>query len=381
MKSTPRNLASRRTVIAGVLSLAGLGAIAAALALVTFGGSSDAAIGEVDAPAASVVSEASAARGGPDDFGWRTLIVPTEGWKTDFTKHTVPLIQFVSAGPGRDGIPPIDDPVYVSVSEADPWLADGEPILRVELDGDVRGYPIQVLIWHEIVNTELGGRPIVVTFCPLCNTALAFEREADGQVLDFGSTGNLNSNDLVMYDRQTESWWQQFGGAAVVGELSGTELVQVPSTILAWNDFKAAHPAASVLSRDTGFDRPYGGRPYGGYDELGSPTVVGSKNTTDDRVPRKERVVFVERGDESIAIPFSALEAAGVMKVEVAEDLLEVTWLPDVLSPFGSADHPDGKEVGSAEVRLVETGEIVAFDTPFWFAVAAFRSDVQVVRP
>lgn len=355
--------------------LVALSALGAGIAIATAGGGSGAEVAIDDGPSGAAAEPEST-----DDFIWETLIVPTEEWNTDFTKHTVPLLQFVTGGPGRDGIPPIDDPKFVSARETDAWLDPREPILRVEHDGVVRGYPILILIWHEIVNDTLVDIPLVVTFCPLCNTALAFEREVGGRVLDFGSTGVLRNNDLVMYDRQTESWWQQFGGEAVVGELSGAELKQVPATILTWDAFRKTHPDAQVLSRETGFDRPYGGRPYGGYDELGSPTVKGSKNSDDDRLPLKERVVFVERGGESIAIPFPALEVAEVIEVEVGGDPLEVIWLPGVLSPFGSGDHPDGKEVGSADVRLVETGETVPFDTPFWFAVAAFRPDVQVVR-
>lgn len=321
-------------------------------------------------------------------FAWSVFSISTyaspDFWKnawpqTDFSRASVDFSEIRSGGPAKDGIPPIDRPRFLQVDNVE-GLNVREALITVSLNGQVKAYPLRILMWHEIVNDTLAGVPIAVTYCPLCNAAIVFERRLpDGRLLDFGTTGKLRHSDLIMYDRQTESWWQQFGGEAVVGAFAGTELTKVSATILSWEDFAVAHPTAEVLSRETGFDRPYGGRPYGGYDELGSPTVTGSKNSSDDRVPLKERVVFVERGEEAVAVPFSALEAAGEVEVEVGGDLLRITWLPDVLSPFGS-DDLDGKVVGSAEVRLAETGEIVVSDTPFWFAVAAFRPDVRVVR-
>ncbi|MCI0635800.1 MAG: DUF3179 domain-containing protein, partial [Actinobacteria bacterium] len=132
-------------------------------------------------------------------------------WKTDFSKSSVPLDEFESGGPQKDGIPAIDKPRFLHVRDVD-FLEDREPVIAVSADGVTHGYPIQVLIWHEIVNAQLGEVPVAVTFCPLCNTAIAFDRRVDGRVFDFGTTGKLRHSDLVMYDRQTESWWQQFGG-------------------------------------------------------------------------------------------------------------------------------------------------------------------------
>jgi len=310
------------------------------------------------------------------------LRVETAEWKTDFSKHTVPLGEFVSGGPGKGGIPAIDEPKFVSVSEADEWLEDREPVIELELEGEARAYPLQILIWHEIVNDAVGGRPVAVTFCPLCNTALVFDRRVDGRLLDFGTTGYLRNSDLVMYDRQTESWWQQFGGEAVIGELAGKELEQVPAAVVAWSDFEAQHPDGRVLSRDTGSARPYGRNPYTGYDDVDSPPFVPTANPDDDRLAPKERVVYVERGGEAVAVPFTALAKAKRMEISVGGDRLAIDWVPGARSAL---DHPAiaaGREVGSARVQLVESGAPVAFDTPFWFAVAAFRPDVRVIgRP
>jgi hypothetical protein len=139
-----------------------------------------------------------------------------EGWKTDFRKRRVPLAEFRSGGPPKDGIPSIDSPRFLAVGEVD-FLRPNEPVIELIVNGHARAYPIQILIWHEIVNDRVAGTPAAVTFCPLCNTALVFDRRVKGDVLDFGTTGKLRHSDLVMYDRQSESWWQQFGGDALVG--------------------------------------------------------------------------------------------------------------------------------------------------------------------
>jgi len=222
--------------------------------------------------------------------------------------------------------------------------------------------------------------PVAVTFCPLCNTALVFERTLESRVLDFGTTGNLRNSDLVMYDRQTESWWQQFGGEAVVGELAGARLVPVPAALVAWETVTAEHPDALVLSRETGFSRAYGANPYGGYDDVDSPPFFSAANLDDERLPPKERVVFVEGRGEAVVVPFSALAESGRVEVEVGGQRLEVTWVEGVRSSLDEGDIAEGREVGSADVTDPATGERVPFDTPFWFAVAAFRPDATIVR-
>jgi Protein of unknown function (DUF3179) len=307
------------------------------------------------------------------------LNVPTSGWETDFSKHTVPLSEFLSGGPGKDGIPAVDEPMFVSVEKAAEWLADREPVIELELEGAARAYPLQILVWHEIVNDEVAGTPVVVTFCPLCNTAVVFDRRLDGRVLDFGTTGNLRHSDLVMYDRQTESWWQQFGGEAVVGELAGEELEHLPARIVAWEDFAGRHPDGEVLSQDTGFGRDYGRNPYAGYDDVDSGPLFPAAGADDDRLLPKERVVFVELGDEAVAVPFSVLAKEKRVEVAVGGERLEVRWVPGVGSVLDEPFVASGRDVGSAEVRSLASGEPVAFDQPFWFAVASFRPDIRIV--
>jgi Protein of unknown function (DUF3179) len=307
------------------------------------------------------------------------LFVTKAGWKTNFAKHTVPLSEFAPGGPGKDGIPAIDRPKFVSVSKVH-FLDAREPVVELAVNGDVRAYPLQILIWHEIVNDRVGGIPVTVTFCPLCNTTVVFDRRLGGRLLDFGTTGNLRNSDLVMYDRQTETWWQQFGGEGVVGDLAGKRLRKLPARIVAWEGFGRAHPGAKVLSRETGFSRPYGQNPYAGYDSLDSPPFFPAANGDDKRLSPKERVVFIERGDEQVVVPFSALAKAKKIEVEVGGEDLEVIWKPGTRSALDSGDIAAGRDVGSADVRSKETGKPVVFDLPFWFAVAAFARDATIVR-
>ncbi len=261
-------------------------------------------------------SEQPGAGSGEGD-GSQPLRISKAGWKTDFSKTTVALSEFQSGGPPRDGIPPIDDPKPTSQEAADAWLEDREPVLVVEVGDQARAYPIQILIWHEIANDELGNRPIAVTYCPLCNSSVVFDRRVEGRTLTFGTTGNLRKSDLVMWDRQTESWWQQLSAEAVVGELAGTKLEVLPSQTLSWAAFKKRFPQGDVLSRDTGAQRDYGRNPYEGYDAPDSqPSLLDEE--ADGRLPPKERVSAVTEAEETVVVPFSTLESEPVVNERVA---------------------------------------------------------------
>ncbi len=288
--------------------------------------------------------------------------VSTAGWRTDFSQHAVPLSEFRSGGPPRDGIPPIDEPRYVSQAEADAWLAPEEPVIAVALEQAsgqplARAYPLQIMLWHEIVNDTLGETPVAVTFCPLCYTAVAYDRrlEPGGTVYDFGTTGNLRHSDLVMWDRQTESWWQQFSGDALVGELTGAHLTFLPAQVISWQAFKAAHPAADVLSRETGFDRPYGTNPYPGYDDVENRPFLFDGDT-DDRLPAMERVVGVVRGEAGVAYPFPALQRARAIDDQIGETPIVVFWAPGTTSAVDTADLDEGRDIGQAGVFSRDLG-------------------------
>jgi hypothetical protein len=320
-------------------------------------------------------SNASANRDSPLSAG--ELQELSGGWKTDFARHTVPLREFQSGGPGKDGIPALDRPHFVRTAEAS-FLRPREPVIVLILAGRARAYPLQILTWHEIVNDVVAGVPVAVTFCPLCNTAIAFDRRVERRTLSFGTTGNLRNSDLVMYDRQTESWWQQFGGEGVVGRYAGTRLRTLPARIVAWRSFRAQHPDGLVLSRNTGYSRPYGENPYAGYDDVSSPPFFPTRNAGDKRLPPKERVVFLERGGSAVAIPFSTLAKKSRVEVTLAGHRFAVRWQGGVSSALDSSQIASGRDVGAA--RVLEGGRPVPFSEPFWFAVAAFRPNVQIVR-
>jgi uncharacterized protein DUF3179 len=352
------------------------------------------------------------------DDAVQELRVSTDDWKTDFTRHSVPLDEFVSGGPPRDGIPPIDDPKPVAVQDADEWLDDREPVLVVEAAGRARAYPVQILVWHEIVNDRLGGRPIAVTYCPLCNSSLVFDREVDGVgLLRFGTTGNLRHSDLVMWDDRTESWWQQLTGDAVVGELTGTRLEVLPSQTLSWADFKARHPDGDVLSRDTGHDRDYGANPYEGYDDPDSEPFL-LEQPADRRLPPKERVVAIKAEEGPVVVPFSRLARDPVAEIEADSVPIVVLYKRGVLSPLDNAAISRSRDVGTAgtfdrrvggralsflpagngRFRDRQTGSTwdvtgraiagllagrrlrpVISDQQFWFALAAFLPDARIL--
>ena len=297
----------------------------------------------------------------------------TAGWKTDFSRHTVPLSEFQSGGPGKDGIPALDRPRFAPAAKTT-YLRPQEPVIELIVRGEARAYPLQILIWHEIVNDRVRGVPVAVTFCPLCNTSLVFDRSFRGRLLDFGTTGNLRNSDLVMYDRQTESWWQQFGGEGVVGRYAGARLRQLPARIVSWRAFVRAHPRGLVLTRATGYSRPYGSNPYTGYDDVNSPPFFPTKGAGDTRLKPKERVVFIQRGRAAVAVPFSVLARKRQVRVEVGGHHLVVRLTGKTSSALDSAAIASGRSVGTAEVR--EHGRLVPFSEPFWFAVAAFRPRV-----
>ncbi|MDX1450349.1 MAG: DUF3179 domain-containing protein, partial [Acidimicrobiia bacterium] len=199
----------------------------------------------------------------------------------------------ISGGPPPDGIPPIDRPQFLPVVDHLDLLDPAEPVVALEIGGDARAYPVRVMIWHEIVNDVVGGVPVSVTYCPLCNSAATYVREINGVETTFGTSGLLFASALVMYDRATESLWTHFDGRAVVGVLSGSQLEAMPSPLLSWEDFRLAYPDGKVLDESaTGHRRSYGRNPYQGYDDP-STTPFLFRGALDQRALAKERIVGV----------------------------------------------------------------------------------------
>ena len=301
-------------------------------------------------------------------LGWpgSTLATP-DRWRMEWpgTDFSVTIVgdwsEIISGGPPRDGIPALSDPAFRAVGE-ETRLSDREPVIAVEIAGErPRAYPIRYLTWHEIVNDEIGGIPVAVTFCPLCNSGPTFDRRVDGRVLTFGVSGKLRHSDMVMYDRETESWWQQAVGEGIVGEMTGRELVQLPTWMESWAEFSARNPDGLVMD-EPGWSRAYGRNPYVGYDSSARPFLYDGEPPPHG-IPALARVVRV--GDR--AWPVERVRDAG----PVTEAGVTISWSEGQASALDTAEIGQGREVGTIRVRDA-AGRHVAHDVMFAFAFHAF---------
>ena len=388
--------------------------------------------------------------------------------EVDTERAGIPLEEVSSGGPPPQGIPalgfsgdragaagPSPAPEYETQAAAAAWLGAEEPVIAVSLGGESRAYPLQILTWHEIANDTLGGVPVAVTFCPLCNSALAFDRRvplteaalgevraltpelvttdpdeafrrayrsqtadadlAAGLEVTFGVSGLLYNANLLMFDSESRTLWSQLVGEGAVGALTGTALLRYPAQIVSFADFRRAFPGASVLSRETGFNRNYGANPYVGYDRADTPPFLFS-GETDGRLPPKARVVTLERGGEVAAYPFDTLANVGVVNDEVGGEPLAFLWQPGTRSALDASTIAEGEDVGAVGVfsrtldgatltfsrdgtvfKDEETGSSwnllgqavagelagerlvsVPHDNTLWFAWAAFRPDTRI---
>ena len=288
-----------------------------------------------------------------------------EAWpNTDFDNTTVDLSEIISGGVGRDGIPAIDDPAFRPAAE-ETVLGPMEPVLTYAPEGGpARAYPMRYLTWHEIVNDTVAGRPIAVTFCPLCNTALVFDRRVEGDVLTFGVSGNLRHSDMVMFDRETESWWQQATGEGIVGAQAGMVLTPLVSWVESWESFRTSHPDGLVMAEPDA-NRPYGRNPYVGYDSSAQPFLFFGEMPPHG-IPPVERVVRV--GDR--AWPLTRLAEAG----RLTEAGITLTWQAGKASALDAPRIAEGRDVGQIRVRDAQGADVV-HDVMFAFAFHAFWPD------
>ena len=331
---------------------------------------------------------------------------------TDFCRHTVPLEEIFSGGVPPDGIPPIDAPRFDSLELAGEWLQPQSPVLALALEGEARAYPLAILTRHEIVNDVIGEQPVAVTFCPLCNSAVVFDRRVAGETLRFGVSGNLRNSDLVMWDDRSKSWWQQFTGEGIVGAHAGEQLELLPALLVSFAEFEAQYPQGEVLSPG---GRGYGSNPYVGYDSNPQPFLFFGE--PDGRLFATGRVLGTLLGGEAVAWPFMALEETPVINDEVGGFEVVAFWQPGQSSALDGWSIDDSRDVGMAALydreldgrrlsfALDEAGRIVdeqtgsewnVFGTAlsgelagsqlrqhlafphFWFAWAAFRPETRV---
>jgi len=298
-----------------------------------------------------------------------------ESWQaewpnTDFSHTAVDLAEIMSGGPSRDGIPSIDDPKFAAVGEVD--LPGNEPVLSVQVGDNARAYPLRILMWHEIVNDTVGGVPLAITYCPLCNTGLVFKREIAGRVLEFGTSGMLRNSDLVMYDRQTESWWQQFTGTAIVGALTGTRLPPWPSRLESVARFAERHPDGFVLVPTDEDLRLYGQNPYFRYDSRNAPYQFFNGELPQGIAPLA-RVVRV--GDRAWSLDL--LRQAR----RIETDDLVLTWEPGQASALDETTIAESFDVGNVVVQRKTSEGLVdeIYTVDFAFAFHAFYPDSTIV--
>ena len=313
----------------------------------------------------------------------------------DGTEAIVPLDQIVGGGPQRDGIPSIDNPKFVPVSDA--GLQDSDLVLGLDINGDVRAYPLDILVWHEIVNDVVGGEPVAVTYCPLCFTNQVFKRTIDGQIVEFGTSGKLYNSNLVMYDRASESLWSQALGQAIVGEHASRKLERVPFDVAYWKEWKALYPESKVLSQDTGFSRPYGADPYGDY--YTSHEIIFPVSHRDDRLGPKEIVVGLENSGTYRAYKLQQVEDDHVINDEInGKSIALVSLHPFMVRAYDRVVDGQTLEFQYDNGRIIDqTGSVwnfdgeaiegemkgkkltrLPFDEGFWFEWVAFHPETEL---
>jgi hypothetical protein len=282
--------------------------------------------------------------------------------QTDFSQTSIrDWSEIRSGGPPKDGIPAIDDPQFLRAGDKH-GIEGPEPVITVEIDGaEPRAYPIRYLMWHEIVNDTVGGIPVAVTYCPLCNSGMTFDRRVKGRVLSFGVSGKLRHSDMIMFDRETESWWQQAIGEGIVGEMTGVELRHLPTWMESWDQFRARNPQGLVMAEPR-FRRSYGRNPYVGYDSLTRPFLYTGENPPHG-IPPLERVVRV--GDR--AWPLTRIRDEGGIR----ESGVAITWERGQASALDHGVISEGRDVGTVRVRDAQ-GRDVPHDVMFAFAFHAF---------
>ncbi len=296
----------------------------------------------------------------------------TAEFSTDFSKSTITFDEVTEGGPGKDGIRAIDNPQFVPLNAAYPLqIGPKEPVISFSHGGEARAYPLRILIRHEIVNDSIGGLPVAVTYCPLCDSAVVFDRRFDGRVLDFGTTGKLRHSDMVMYDRQTETWWQQFVGGGLIGQFAGRELTVLPSRVESIERFKARFPDGRILLpavTRTGFYE----NPYENYDGRNRPLPFFTGDLPQDIEPMARVVAVGEK-----AWSLRSLTRRG----RIEDGDLVLSWAAGQNSAVDQRDISKGRDIGNVIVQRKTGGALVdvPYDVTFAFAFFALRPRGRIV--
>ena len=272
-----------------------------------------------------------------------------KGWDTNITKKNIDLSELKMGGPPKDGIPSIDNPIFISQVKANKWIGSSEPVIAFTHRGEARAYPLQILIWHEIVIDHFKETPVLITFCPLCYSAIVFDRRIDGETHEFGVSGFLRHSDMIMFDRKTESLWQQFTGEAVVGDYTGKSLKILPSQIMSFKQFREAYPIGMVLSKETGYERSYGENPYTGYDNINnSPFFID--DLPDARLKPIEKVIGVRLNNKQKAYPYSVTQKKKIINDSISETPIVIFHTGGAKSALDASKISQSREDGSTGV-------------------------------
>ena len=300
-----------------------------------------------------------------EDSGWFY-----EWQNTDFSKASLNLREIMSGGVAKDAIRSIDNPEFTAVKN-DKDITKFEPVITVFKNGKAKAYPLRYLTRHEIVNDIFEDQPIAVSFCPLCNSSVVFERVLDGVPVEFGTTGKLHNSDLVMYDRKTQTWWQQYNGMGIVGELTGAKLKVVPSRLESLTLFKQRFPNGEIMTAPNGNSSGYGHNPYTRYDSSEAPFLY--RGDYEGKIPALARVVVV--GNVGYALSY-------LSKIETLEkDNIRITWQAGQNSALDSAQISNGKDVGNIVVQQKQDDkwQNIPYMVSFAFAFKAFNPDQEII--
>jgi len=296
----------------------------------------------------------------------------TSEFSTDFNKSVIRFDEVSEGGPGKDGIRSIDNPRFAPVNAPYPMeLGPKEPVISFSHKGEARAYPLRILIRHEIVNDVINGLPVTVTYCPLCDSAVVFDRRFDGRVLDFGTTGKLRHSDMVMYDRQTETWWQQFVGGGLIGEYAGRELTMLPSRVESLTLFKSRFPGGQILLPAAEMTQVYF-NPYENYDGRNRPYPFFTGDLPQDIEPMA-RVVAV--GDKAWSL--RSLSRKG----RIEDGDIVISWTAGQNSAVDARDISRGRDIGNVVVQRKSDGGLIDIphDVTFAFAFFAMRPDGEII--
>lgn len=316
---------------------------------------------------------------------------------TEGKKHIIPLDEIRGGGPPKDGIPSIDDPKFVTINDSQ-FVSDDDMVIGLSINGEAKAYPLFILVWHEIVNDDVGGIPVAVTYCPLCYTNQVFDRTLDGAIVEFGTSGKLYNSNLVMYDRLTDSYWSQGLGLAITGELSGNSLNTIPFDVITWGDWKELHQDTLVLTTDTGHIRSYNTDPYGSY--YTNPQILFPVDNQDDRIPLKEIIVGFHQDDifkaykqsdvESNAVINDVVDDSSILVVSMFEgnsrifdrmvndDVLDFTFEDGLILDTNTKSvwNYEGKSISGA--LKGEQLSRLSINPGFWFSWISFHPDTLV---